>query len=117
MRPVSAEQMSIAARTVYATVLLISPATVLGGLPHRHVDRLALAFARTLAVRHLAEAVLLERHRTRGWLVAGAAVDGAHAASMLVVAARRPRRRPLALANAAVATTFFAVGVHEAHRA
>jgi hypothetical protein len=36
---------------------------------------------------------------------------------MLVVAARRPRRRPLALANAAVATTFFAVGVHEAHRA
>lgn len=107
----------IGARTLYATALLVAPDAVLRGLPHERIGRPASVFARVLGARHLAQAALLEGHRTRAWLLVGTAIDAAHATSMLVLAARSPRHRALALTNAAIATTLAAAGLHEARRA
>ena len=45
-------------------------------------------------------------------ILAGAAVDASHAASMAILAGIRPDRRKLALTNAAYATLFASSGVY-----
>lgn len=101
-------------RALFGAALLLSSATVLHELPHRRIDGRARAFARLLGIRHLLQAAVADRHPTRGWVLAGAMVDGTHAASMIMLARWRPDRRRLALTNAGVATLLALGGLVEA---
>lgn len=92
--------------------LLIAPGTLLGDLPNQRIDRTARGLARLLGTRHLAEAAILARRHTHEWILAGAAVDAAHALSMLLLAWLRPARRELALSSAAGATLLAGCSVH-----
>ena len=60
--------------------------------------------AAILGARHLAEAAVLSRRRSRRWVLGCASLDGAHAASMLLAAAVYQPRRAVLLASAAEAT-------------
>ncbi len=97
-------------------MLLVAPEVVLRDLPHQRVDRGARVFARVLGARHLIQAAITSREDTRGWVLAGAAVDATHAATMAALAALRPDRRKLALTNVATATALAAAGVADARR-
>ena len=101
-------------RVAVGSVLLIAPGVLPDDLPHLRIDRSTRVFARLLGARHLGEAVILARHRTRRWMLAGAVVDATHAMTMGVLAWLRPNRRELALTNAAVASMFATAGVYEA---
>lgn len=83
---------------------------------HQRIDRPARAVARLVGARHLLQAVLTARHRYSAWIWAGAAIDAAHATSMIALAAARPDRRKLALANALTATAFAASGIAAGRR-
>ena len=100
-------------RAVYGTILLVAPHTagVAGDGPP---GRGAVLFARVLGARHLAEAAALATHRSEGWRVAGACVDGVHAASAVALALLVPARRRLLLGNAALAAAFAAAGLRAA---
>lgn len=79
----------------------------------------ALALAsRVLGARQVLQAVLLARSSSSGALRFGAAVDGSHSASMLVLAARSERWRRPALQSAAIsaALAFSAYGVASRQR-
>jgi hypothetical protein len=75
------------------------------------VDRRLRVFALALGARNLAEAAILRRHPERGWALGGAAVDAAHATSMVVLAMLDRRRRRVALISALIAGAFAALGV------
>jgi hypothetical protein len=85
-----------AARLIYGSLLLLAPGVLVAELSHRRIDRRTRLVARTLGVRNLVEAAVLSRRHSRAWLLAGAATDGAHAATMAALAALDRRRRPLA---------------------
>lgn len=97
--------MLIGAHLLLGTVLLACPDPLLGTLT-RAPDRAELIVARFLGGRHLAEGAVLGRRLSHRWIQAIAAVDAAHAASMMVLASRSPARRTLALGSAATATGF-----------
>lgn len=102
---------------VYGLTLLVAPAPILGALSTRHApDRRALLAARALGARHLIQAVTLMRRRGRGWMLAGACIDAAHAATMLALAIARPNRRTLATISATLALLSAAVETHESSR-
>ncbi len=103
-------------RAVAGAVLLVAPGQVLGDLPHRRIDGGTRAFVRVLGARHLAEAAVLWRHDTHRWVLAGAAVDATHAATMLVLAAIRPNDRRLALVNSLTASVLAGAGVVASQR-
>ncbi len=103
----------VALRVLWGTVLLIAPEVVLRDLPHQRLGRGARVFARVLGARHLIQAAITGREGTRRWVLAGAAVDATHAATMAVLAALRPDRRKLALTNVATATALAAAGFLE----
>ena len=105
-----------AARAAYGLALLAAPRQALGGRRLGAAEPGASALARVLGVRQLSEAVLLARHPARRVLLAGAAVDGAHAASMLALCALSPRRRRLAAASAATGALLAAWGLLVARR-
>jgi hypothetical protein len=94
-----------AVRAVYGAALLLAPAGVLSWLAGSPLDPPAVWVARALGARQLIQATVLARHRASGWRLAGAAVDGAHAASMLGLArcSARPLHRRLAARNARAA--------------
>jgi hypothetical protein len=95
--------------------LVVAPTKVLvacGG----EDDRRARIVARVLGARHLVEAGVLVRFDTAPVALAGAAVDGIHAATALAFAAADGRRRRLALLNAAGALFFTAAGIARAQR-
>ena len=95
-------------RTALGAVLLWRPSrlvTAAGGHPD---DRTTRALARILGVRHLVQAAVFRRGR-RACL--GAAVDAAHLASLLVVAACRPRWRRVALTDAGLAAALCGAGL------
>jgi len=104
------------ARALWGAALLIAPGAVLGDLPHQRIDRPARAFARVLGARHIIQAAITSRRHTRSWILAGAALDATHAATMAVLAGLRPDRRKLALSNTAAASMFAAAGVAESRR-
>jgi hypothetical protein len=91
---------------------------VLRACTGRPVGSRALAVARVLGARQLLQAAL-----TRGpapsaaWLRMGAAVDAAHAASMIGLAAADRTLRRATLADAAAATAFASGGLAAARRA
>jgi hypothetical protein len=98
------------ARGLYGAALLLAPRRALGS-DARALDGSTRVFARLLGLRNLAEASLLARHRTRGWALAGAAVDGAHAATMALLAALDSSRRRVAVRSGLVAAGFAALGL------
>ncbi len=104
----------IAIRAGWGAALLIAPGAVLGALPHQQIDGRARAFARILGARDLVQAATIAWRPTRGWLLGGAAVDAAHAMTMVALAWRLPDRRALALTNVATAGAFAAAGLYEA---
>lgn len=110
--PPVAVRLLIALHACLGIPLLIAPGKLVGALPHQRIDRSVRVFARTLGVRHLAEAAVLARRHTHDWILAGAAVDATHALTMLLLAWLRPSQRKLALTNAAGATCLAACSVH-----
>lgn len=72
-------------------------------------DAFAIWLPGILGVRHLAESGVLCRRHSKRWILRCAAVDGAHATSMLAAAAAYPPRRVLLLANAVEASCFAAL--------
>lgn len=94
-------------RAVWGTMLVLSPARLVGGSPDREHRRLMLG-ARLLGARHLIQAGLLVRHAGEPpprWSIS---VDAMHGASMLVLAVPRSNLRSVALRSAAVASGFAA---------
>ena len=94
-----------AVRAVYGGALLVAPSPVLARLARSPLDPPAVRVARVLGARELVQAAVLATRPGRGWRLAGAAVDGAHAASMLALArwSGRALRRRLAARNARTA--------------
>lgn len=105
-----------AVRALWGIALLIAPEAVLGELPHGSIDAPARTFARVLGARHLLQASVCVHHHGRRWILAGAAVDGVHAATMAVIAALSPERRKLALTNVAIASALAAAGLADGTR-
>lgn len=103
-------------RLLYGSALLLAPDALLGGLPEARIDSRALRFARILGARQIVQAVVADRWPSRGWILVGAAVDGAHAASMTTLALLDRRRRGLASANALGATAFMLAGLLDSRR-
>lgn len=101
-------------RVAYGSLLLAAPRTLTRALPTQRLDSRAVAFARLLGARQLVEAAILGRTRSPVWLLAGAAVDATHSATMLAFAVARPNRRSLAIANAIAAAAIATAGVIEA---
>lgn len=101
-------------RAAWGAALLLAPGRVLSALPHQQIDRSACAFARVLGARNLAQAAVIARRPTRGWILAGAAVDATHATTMVALALLKPDRRKLALTNIATAGAFASAGLHRA---
>ncbi len=98
-----------AGRACYGLVLLAVPARVIGvtgALPSQQSCRVA----RVLGVRHLVQAAASAR-ADRGGLAAGAAVDSAHAVSMLVMAVVLPRLRRAELADGGITVLLAALGL------
>lgn len=108
MRPLTA------IRTAWGAALLVAPGAVVRRVPHQRLDRRARAVAHALGGRDLAQAVIVGRHHTRTWVLAGTAVDAAHATSMVALALLAPKRRALALMNATAATAFAVAGAYDA---
>lgn len=114
LRPPARLRLPLGAHLVLGTVLLAAPETVLsyGGL--KQTSRIERAFVRVLGARHLLEMAALTRRHTPRWILASAAVDGTHALTMAALAAMRPTRRELALANLATEAMLTAYGIRYA---
>ncbi len=103
-----------AIRAAWGGALLTAPGLILRRLPEQPDGGPVRDIARILGLRHLVQAAIVARQPTRRRILTGAAVDAAHAASMLAVAVLMPDHRRLALADAASASAFAAAGIHEA---
>jgi hypothetical protein len=110
---VAAPRWLFAARALYGGALVLAPRHALG-VRVGELDGRMRTFARVLGARNLAEAALLRAHPSRGWALAGAAVDATHAATMVIVAAIDRRGRAIALTSALVASAFAAWGARSA---
>ncbi|MDG4801411.1 hypothetical protein [Micromonospora sp. WMMD980] len=95
-------------RVAWGTLLLLAPGALLR--PVGPTTAAATATLRVLGVRHLAQATVTLRWPAPGVLAAGAAFDGAHALTALALAAADRRQRHAALADAAVAAAWAALG-------
>jgi hypothetical protein len=86
------------------------------GVVHTRADRALSVTVRVLGVRHLLEATVAGRARSR-WAIVAAGVDAVHATSMLALAALgAPHRRP-ALVSAGLAGAMTALELAEARAA
>lgn len=96
---------------LYGTALLLAPGLLLRrvGDPDDRVARLA---ARVLGARHLGQAALLAATGRRATRL-GAAVDGLHAASMVLLGLAVPLHRRAAMASGAVAGVLAALELTE----
>jgi len=99
-----------AARAAYGLALVCWPGRATRLAQGGPADGRARAVARVLGARHLAQAALTAARPSPGMLALGAGTDGAHAASMLALAAADRRRRRAAAADAAVAAACAAAG-------
>ncbi|HEY1346850.1 MAG TPA: hypothetical protein VGF54_17825 [Streptosporangiaceae bacterium] len=99
------------ARAGYGVALLMKPGLTIrlatGRLPSRRVCRVAWL----LGARHLAQATLTTLAPRPGVLAAGAAADGLHAASMVMLAMADRAARRTALTDAMAEAAFAAAGV------
>jgi hypothetical protein len=79
-----------ALRGLYGAGLLLAPRWILAALARVPLDRRTVAVVRVLGARQLAQAAVVGRRPTPARRLAGAAVDAAHAASMVAVARWSP---------------------------
>jgi hypothetical protein len=97
-------------RVGYGAALVLMPGTTIflatGRVPGRRTRRVA----QVLGARHLAQAALTAAAPRPVVLAAGALVDAAHAASMLLLAAVSRAGRGAALTDALAETAFAAAG-------
>jgi len=102
--PVGMRWMS-AVRAAYGGALLCAPGPMISALTAAPASGRARAVARVLGARQVAQAVVCGLAPRRGVIQAGAAVDGLHAGSMLVLAGSEPRLRRALLAETAIGAT------------
>lgn len=95
-------------RAAYGVFLLVASRTVVERVTGER-SSVAATVGRIIGARHLVQAFTLGR-LSGGWLAAGAAIDGLHALSMVVLAALSHKYRRLAALNAAVAGVWTASG-------
>lgn len=104
-------------RALFGAVLFCFPETLLRAAPHRDIDHPADAVARILGARHLIEAALLGRQRSRGPILVSVSIDAIHAATAFAFAGIDSRHRRLALTNGGTATALVAAGLLELREA
>ncbi|MBQ1016803.1 hypothetical protein KBX71_02870 [Micromonospora sp. D93] len=100
---------AVTARLAWGGLLLLAPVALLR--PVGPITTTAVMTLRVLGARHVAQTAVTLWRPTRGVFAAGAAVDGLHCATALVLAAADRRQRPAALTDAAVAATWAVLGV------
>lgn len=103
-------------RAGWGAALLLAPRPILTRVHHVHVDATAIAVARILGARQLAQALLSGVRPSPEVLAMGVWVDGAHAASAVALAAADPGRARAALTDAAVAGVWAAAGARDLRR-
>lgn len=108
---VSASRWVSLARAGYGAALLCVPGRLIATVSGHPASRPARVTARVLGARHVAQAAICGPVPVRGLIEAGAAADGLHAASMLVLAGTDRGQRVALLADALVAAAFAAVTV------
>jgi hypothetical protein len=92
------------------TLLLLSPPFLTRAISTTEHEATTVAFVRLLGARHLLQAAVLSRRRSRSWAIASAIVDATHGATMIALAVRKPDRRRLAAASALAAIALAAAG-------
>ncbi|GAB1692909.1 hypothetical protein KRM28CT15_47120 [Krasilnikovia sp. M28-CT-15] len=102
---------SCAARAAWGAFLLDAPSMVLQAVGH-HAGRRAVLVVRVLGVRHIAQSALTAVVPNPAVVRAGAVADSLHAVSAVAVALVSENWRRTALADAAVAIAFTALGRH-----
>jgi hypothetical protein len=105
-----------AARASYGLALLCVPGPMITALAGAPVSGRALAVARVLGVRQLAQAGVCGLAPTGRLAQAGVAVDGLHAASMLGLAGAEPRLRRALLAETVIAAGLASATKASLHR-
>ncbi len=100
-----------AIRAAWGTALLLAPDAVLRRVGHGPVDPRTRRLTQVLGGRELLQGLIACRHRSRGSILTGAAVDATHVATMLALAIRHPAYRRQAAASALTAATFAIAGV------
>ena len=104
-------------RAAYGLSLLLAPGGLMRIASGRTMGRAPKVVGRILGARHLVQAFVMRRAGTRNWLLAGTAIDAAHALSMIWLATLdRGYRRPAAL-DALLATGLAINGLREARNA
>jgi len=104
-------------RAAWGAALLIAPDAALCRASRQLDPRAPRALVRVLGARQVIQSAIAARRPTRRVLLAGVAVDTAHLATMLALAALRPDLRQPALISSTTATIFIILGVQQAHRA
>jgi hypothetical protein len=93
-------------RAGYGVVLLLWPGLLITAVTDAPASLRVRTVARVLGARHVAQATICGMAPARALIQAGAAVDGLHAASMLVLAGAEPRLRRALLADATLEAAF-----------
>ena len=106
----------IVVRALYGAILLLAPDRVIRAVTDEPSGRAAATVGRLLGVRHLLQALTVERSGRRGWLLVGVLADVAHMLTMVAVAVLSPNYRRLATLNVAVATGWILNGLWAAQR-
>ncbi len=91
------------AEATWGLALVFAPRRVIRSVQTSEADTSEVVVARTLGARHVAQAAVLLRRPTEGWMLAGAGVNGLHSVSLLLLGAADRRRRHLAECGAATA--------------
>ncbi|MCA1731317.1 MAG: hypothetical protein LC751_18540 [Actinobacteria bacterium] len=105
------------ARAVYGASLLLAPGAVIRITSGESADRASVVVGRALGLRHLAQALIIDRNGTRDRLLIGAVIDATHALSMAGLAASDTDHRWLAVLDAALAGGWTINGIREARNA
>ena len=98
------------ARASYGVALVMAPGLVIYLATGRFASRRARRVAQALGARHLAQAAVTAFIPLPEVFALGAAVDTAHAASMVLLAAADRAARPAALADALAESALAAAG-------
>ena len=105
---------TLVCRAVVGIWLLLFPRLTLKALSRASVEARWVVAARVLGARHLVEAVAVNYRPGHQIALAGAVVDGIHAATASAVGAIDARHRRLTWINAGTAAAFCAGGAHHA---
>lgn len=103
-------------RACYGVVLLALPAPLITAVTGAPASPRVRVVARVLGGRQVAQGAICGLAPVPDLIGAGAATDGLHAASMLILAAAAPRLRRALLAEAIIAAALACVAAASLHR-